>query len=259
MFGEHLEHTEEGYIKFPRDVEIRRQLWPENVFKHPAKYNCHMVWSLVEYLTEPGQRILDPMAGCGTSMLAALSGRNVILVEIEQKYHEMQQYVMDNLVAAEPGLASRIFLIQSDCRKVLPMAGIDLVLFSPPYGEMIKRKKVSGIAAEEASSFAELPDYSKDPWNIGKLSQFMYFQVMEKVYTDLLETAPLMCIVLKDRISNQRRIRFVRQNIKLCETAGWKLVEEVKVEAGGTEFINIHESHGEIVVRDESIVIMRRK
>ena len=254
----HYLEDEEGLIEFPRDIERRRKLWPENVFSHPAKFNCNLVEIVSELLCQEGQTVLDPMSGTGTSMLAATRGMRVVLVEVEEKYHQMQQAVVSKLEIGYPQIAERIFLINADCRKALPIPA-DMILFSPPYGDMLKRKKVSGIAAEEGNEFAELPDYSTSPYNIGKYNQFMFLQVMEKVYKQLLESAPLMVNVLKDRVQGKKRVDFVGQNIKLMENVGWKLYDHVHLKAPGSRFIHIHVAEGGDWVKDESMLIMRRR
>lgn len=263
-FAPGIEKNIQGWLRFPRDSSARAKIWSDKVGDkyefslHPAKFNMYMVWELMKYLTLPGETILDPMAGTGTTMICALEDRNVVLVEVEQKYHEIQQKALANLEKIKVSAAASILLLNGDCRKFLPLPGIDCIIFSPPYADMIKRKKVSGIAAEEDSSFTQLPEYSKSPWNIGKYNYFMYIQVMEKVYAQLYQTAPVMAVVVKDRMRNMERVPFVEDTIKLCLLAGWHLVEEIKIEATGTEFIQLKKKQGYEMVEDESILILRR-
>ena len=249
---------DKGLIKFSRDTDIRRQYWPENVFKHPAKYNIHMLCAIVEYLTTPGQTILDCMAGTGTTMMAAVLGRNVVLLEVEEKYHEMQLYVQNKLDSIRDVNTGSIMTLIGDCRKFLPIPA-DCVIFSPPYADMLKRKSVSGIAAEDSSSLSELVDYSKSIWNIGNYNYFMYCHMMEPVYEKLCQSAPLMAIVVKDRYKNQERVQFVQDNIDTAVKVGWTLQEHIIFKPQGTEFVNIQKAMGFKAVEDESIVIFRRE
>ena len=62
---------------------------PES-FSHPAKMVAPLLLWIVNRYTEPGQTILDPMAGSGTMMLACPLGRDVVMVELEQKFVRMQ-------------------------------------------------------------------------------------------------------------------------------------------------------------------------
>lgn len=61
---------------------------PES-FSHPAKMDAQLLLWIVDKYIEAGETILDPMAGSGTTMLACTVGRNVILVELEQKFIRM--------------------------------------------------------------------------------------------------------------------------------------------------------------------------
>ena len=42
--------------------------------------------TMIERYSKPGDLVLDPMAGTGVTMLAALMGRNVVCVELEQHF-----------------------------------------------------------------------------------------------------------------------------------------------------------------------------
>lgn len=257
-FSPKFTKDENGWYNVPRDTKMRNQLWPEGVSKHPAKYSCFLVWELAKHLTTPGQTILDPMAGTGTTMIATLDDRKVICIEVEEKYHEMQQYTLGKIIEIKPEAKDDVMLLLGDCNKFLPIK-VDCIIFSPPYADQLKRQTVSGIAAEDTSSFAELTDYSRSIWNIGKLNFFMYFQRMESIYKKLAQSAPVMAVVVKDNVVHFERRPLVQQTIALCKKVGWKLVEEVKMSAPGSEFIKIHESHGEEMVKDESVLIMRSK
>lgn len=251
----------EGMVKFPSDQKIRRRIWPPEVFKHPAKFNCYLVWELTKYLTEPGQTIIDPMSGTGTTMLAALIDRNVILVEIGEHYHNMQQVAYENILTYDKSgnILGNVILIHSDCRKVLPMPGVDCIIFSPPYANIFTMKSATdSIKDMTGGRFDEMDEYSKDPWNVGNLNKFMFLQVMEKIYKLLYETAPVMAIVLKDRMEKGERIPFIQQNIRMCRNVGWVLDEEIKILSPGQVYTKINISQGKGGIYDESILILRR-
>ncbi len=247
---------EDGLVIFPKDKGIREMFWPEEVFNHPAKYNCNLLLAVVEYLTSPGDTILDPMSGTGTTMLAGLYGRRVVLIEIEEGYHNLQQVLYGRLQIAEPDI--QVIMLHGDCRKFLPLPGIDCIIFSPPYSDMIKVKVMSSIMLEKGSGLRRVVDYSKDPWNVGNLNYFMYMQVMEKVYQKLLQTAHVMAVVLKDRIKDGERVRFVDESRRMMEKMRWKFDEEIKLKSLGTEFNMLNLAKGVKAVLDESILIMRR-
>ena len=70
--GEALTNT----IRFKNDVATRRRLFDPGSFQHPAKGHTGMWQLMIERYSRPGDWILDPMAGVGSSMLGALMGRH---------------------------------------------------------------------------------------------------------------------------------------------------------------------------------------
>ena len=76
-------------LKFRRDTAFRKQFFVPDSFAHPAKMDAQLLIWIVEHYIKVGEIILDPMAGSGTTMLACGLGRNVILVELEEKFCKM--------------------------------------------------------------------------------------------------------------------------------------------------------------------------
>ena len=59
----------------------------EHAIPHPAKANVFLLQYLILNYTKPGETVLDPMAGSGsTCVVAALHNRNAIGVELESKF-----------------------------------------------------------------------------------------------------------------------------------------------------------------------------
>jgi len=78
-------------IKFKRDTAFRKQFFVPDSFAHPAKMDAQLLLWIVERYTQVGEAILDPMAGSGTTMLACTLGRNVLLVDLEEKFCKMMR------------------------------------------------------------------------------------------------------------------------------------------------------------------------
>lgn len=56
---------------------------------HPTVYPLPMIVRIVKMATNPGDTVLDPFAGSGTSLVAAkIMGRNGIGFELDEKYKE---------------------------------------------------------------------------------------------------------------------------------------------------------------------------
>jgi len=124
-------------IKFKRDTAFRKQFFVPNSFAHPAKMDAQLLIWITEHYTEVGETILDPMAGSGTLMLACGLGRNVVLVELEEKFCKMM-LANWNEVKMRPQLGYTMGdcqIIQGDARN---LGGVlaDRIITSPPYSDM---------------------------------------------------------------------------------------------------------------------------
>jgi len=78
-------------ITFQQDTKERKRFFKAASFAHPAKMHLSLQIYLIEHYTKPGDTILDPMAGSGTILIACTLGRNVICVELEEKFVEMMK------------------------------------------------------------------------------------------------------------------------------------------------------------------------
>jgi len=120
-------------IKFKRDTSFRKNFFTPESFAHPAKMDSQLLLWIVNKYTKVGETILDPMAGSGTAMLACTMGRNVVLVELEDKFCKMMR---DNweIVRMMPQLGFSMGdcqIIQGDARSLEGI--VDKIVTSPPY------------------------------------------------------------------------------------------------------------------------------
>jgi len=266
QFAPGFPRTEEGWIKFPRDVQDRKSLFfPDEVMKHPAKLNFHLQQAIVEYVAEPGQTLLDPFGGTGTLMIAALQDMYVVLLEIEDGYHQLQQQAKDNLAKEIPEAAARITLLHGDNRFLLPIP-CNHIITSPPYAAAMKISKVRTRREDAPDNWLVEQDeqmlaYSKSQRNLSKLNMFLYNQAMEKVYSlcyQSLLPGGTLTTVIKDRIENGERVSLSKWAMRVCEGAGFKLHSWFKWKAPGHGFTNIARSQGKPTVDDEDVIIFQK-
>ena len=78
-------------LEFRRDTSFRKRFFVPDSFAHPAKMDAQLLLWITERYSKPGETILDPMAGSGTTMLACGTGRHCILVELEEKFCKMMR------------------------------------------------------------------------------------------------------------------------------------------------------------------------
>ncbi len=163
-------------LKFKRDTSFRKQFFVPESFAHPAKMDSALLLWIVERYTKPGEVILDPMAGSGTTMLACTLGRDVVLVELEEKFCKMMGANWE-LVKMRPQLGYSMGgcqIIQGDARQLEGLL-IDKCIFSPPYAEesfyysksYLKYRLKIGRDPSKPSQQTE--GYGDNPSNIGNL------------------------------------------------------------------------------------------
>lgn len=127
-------------LSLARATALRRKLFTPAAMAHPAKMHVGFCMELVERYTKPGDTILAPMGGIGTTLVAALLGRNVVLVERESHFIRAAaaSWAKTQIVGPMQGHAmGHVMILQGDARALpFPSAGGgEVILTSPPYGE----------------------------------------------------------------------------------------------------------------------------
>ena len=82
-----------GYPKLPDDPIHDVQAWEYSGNRaHPTEKAVSVIEPLIDAYSKPGDLVLDPFSGSGTtSVAAALNGRSYIGIELEQKYCDLAQ------------------------------------------------------------------------------------------------------------------------------------------------------------------------
>jgi DNA modification methylase len=178
----------------------------KGVLVHPAKFPETMAQEFIEFFTKKGQTILDPMAGTGSTLIAALrAGRNSYGIELNSKYAKIAKQLIKEeravLGDAIENLESEI--VNGDAAHALkykiPM--IDYILTSPPYWDMLHAK-----GAETQKKRRTSPDvdvfYSDDPNDMGNIHNYEEFvEKLVKIYEGLkplLHEKTYLTIIVKN-------------------------------------------------------------
>jgi hypothetical protein len=110
--------------------------------KHPARMLPAIAAHAVEHYTQPGDLVLDPMCGIGTTLVEAIhTGRDAIGVEYESKWSDIADANIKH--AHTQGATGRGAVIRGDSTGILSLvpaalAGqVALVVTSPPYGPTV--------------------------------------------------------------------------------------------------------------------------
>ena len=266
FFAEEYNRDEEGRVLFPRDIDLRALLFPyTDPSEHVAKANMHMVKSLVEFVSEPGETILDPFAGTGTILVALTIDRKVILIEIEEHFQNSIEQNIKGISNIVPNADEVTMLIPGDCSKILPLpAGLfNHMIFSPPYSNLLKKTEaIKGDKTSVRMGYGSAALYTAHPDNVGNLNDFFYAQKMEKTYKKFYESLPAggtMTIIIKDRMEAGKRVRLSDRAERDCLRIGFELVERNKWFAVGGGYSAINRAHGLETVVEEDLITLRRK
>ena len=155
-------------LKFNSDTKHRKQWFTGLSFSHPAKMSLPLQLWIIENYTSEGEVILDPMSGSGTILVACSMGRDVIAVELEQKFCDMmgKNWLKIQQRGCQLGYSmGTCKIIQGDARNLEGVLA-DKIITSPPYAEMMQTP-----AHSRDDEFGQGKDrqYSNDASNIGNL------------------------------------------------------------------------------------------
>jgi SAM-dependent methyltransferase len=122
----------------PARVQRRSRYLAEST-AHPGKMLPELARTIIGCYSEPGQLVLDPMCGIGTTLVEAIHlGRDAIGVEFEPRWATLA--ARNVLLAREHGAVANALALRGDARRLGKglldeLAGsVALILTSPPYG-----------------------------------------------------------------------------------------------------------------------------
>lgn len=124
-------------LVFRSDTKHRKQWFTGLSFSHPAKMSLPLQFWLIDHYTKEGETILDPMGGSGTILVACSMGRNVITVELEDKYIRMQHGNWEKVKQRGPQMGFSMgtaTILQGDSHNLENLL-VDSIITSPPYAE----------------------------------------------------------------------------------------------------------------------------
>jgi len=182
----------------------------KDVLRHPAKFPETLAQDFIEFFTKRGQAVLDPMAGTGSALVAALrAGRNSYGIELNPSYSEIARQVISeerlslgeaahNLVAeVVTGDASRLDELAPALR--LPL--VDYVLTSPPYWDMLHARGAQTQKKRRSSASLDVV-YSEHPDDLGNIAGYDEFLIrLVEIYTCLkpyLKSGAYLTIIVKN-------------------------------------------------------------
>lgn len=288
-FAPQYPRDENDWILFPPDIDERRKFYPHDtgedenkwsasglsVFKHPAKMQLLLTQELIRYYTKPGDSILDPFGGTGTTAWGVWERRDVTLMELEPVFQPLLEHIKktwyyqdlhENLSAT--GKLTLLFGDSNNLMKQLPSNSFHAIITSPPYanlqvGKETEREQefVGGLRTMKE----QMRQYGSDkahPANFGRYNTFQFNLKMQAIYNEcfrVLVPGGVYVSVTKDSMrGNQRQLlatevsRYVRKS-GLVSTGDW-----YKWKTPGGMMSSVMKSKGSEVVEDEDVVVYRK-
>uniref|UniRef100_A0A6M3JNV9 Putative methyltransferase n=1 Tax=viral metagenome TaxID=1070528 RepID=A0A6M3JNV9_9ZZZZ len=262
IFAPEYERTDEGWVVFPRDTELRRRLFPyTDPAEHIAKANMLMVQALVECFTDEGETILDPFAGTGTVLVACTLNRKVVMMELVETFVQTIELNTIGVKQSYPMVEDLSTLIPGDAYSILPIPDFcDHLVFSPPYPMGLKKKGDMDKTSKDLG-YSQATEYSEDPRNFTNLNDFIYHQKIELFYKKCYQTLRFggtMTVIIKDKMEKGQRIMQADRTLRDCERIGFELLQRNKWLARGGGYSSINRAAGLETVDDEDLITLRK-
>ena len=192
---------------------------------HPAKFPEDLCEAFVRFFTRTGMWVLDPFAGTGSTLVAAVrSQRHAIGLEINSTFAHLAK---DRIRSTGP-IDPVVRIIRGDARNLrsiwrrekLPL--VQLVLTSPPYWDMLgKSRGGSRSAQRERAASGWATTYSTDPKDLGNLHDYRAF----------LSTTAEVLRSTGEVLESGRYLVVIAQNLRDVDgsfrTLAWDLAREL--------------------------------
>jgi DNA modification methylase len=208
----------------------------------------------IEAYSEPGDLVLDPMCGIGTTLVEAIhTGRRAIGVELEPRWAKLARANIEH--ARHQGARSAAHVIEGDARQLprllttraqrllAPPSGkprkvtriacgqVDLILTSPPYACQIADVSTENLVSGTGPIRREdTNNYSADRSNLGHARGNTYLAAMSEVYeacAAVLKPGGFLVLVTKDMRSGGALHNLSGDTITLCEGLGLRYWQRI--------------------------------
>jgi DNA modification methylase len=151
----------------------------KGVLVHPAKFPESLAQEFIEFFTKKGETVLDPMAGTGSTLVAALrAGRNSYGIELNPKYARIAAQIIEEERAAlgKPIKNLKSEIVCGDAANVVnyQLPTIHYILTSPPYWDMLHAKGAETQKKRRTSADMDV-FYSDDPQDLGNIHDYEKF------------------------------------------------------------------------------------
>jgi hypothetical protein len=197
---------------------------------HPAKMLPAIAQRAIATYTQPGDLVLDPMAGIGSTLVEAVHlGRDAIGVEYEPQWAELARANIE--FARSQGATGHGEVVCGDARHLASVVDpavrglVALVLTSPPYGPSLHGR----VTAKPGEGIAKAHHrYSTDPANLAHVGLDGLLDAMGTILggcTALLRPGGFVAMTVRPWWRDGRLIDLPGAMVRVGEGAGLLLYE----------------------------------
>lgn len=214
--------------------------------RHPAKMLPALASRAIETYSDPGDLVIDPMCGIGTTLVeAAQLGRRAVGVELEPRWAKLAVANLDH-VHGGGRTRSLAKVIEGDARQLprllstrarrllngerpgklacIASGAVDLILTSPPYAcEIADVSTENLVSGHGPLRRVDTSNYSADRRNLGHARGGAYLEAMADIYAAcaaVLKPGGFFVCVTKDLRTDGALRNLSGETIALCEDAG---------------------------------------
>ncbi|MBC8163326.1 MAG: RsmD family RNA methyltransferase [Roseiflexaceae bacterium] len=165
---------------------------------HPSPKPPQLMAELIRFFTKRGDRVLDPFAGVGGTLLAcAIEGRQGVGIELSAEYGAIYREVCQRL-ELEPQT-----VVVGDARRLgdpsfIDQQLFDLILTDPPYAQMLAKPRTG---ERKKRGQGEATPFTADPADLGNLGYWEFLGELRGILasaTGLLKPRGYLVLFTKD-------------------------------------------------------------
>lgn len=203
------------------DTKIERQ--------HPAPFSYQDVARLIRMFTKPGQRVLDPFNGVGSTLKAcALDDREGVGFELYPHFAELTRLRLETELPEGREYATQT-IYEGDSRILaskLEEGSIDFIVTSPPYWGILNKKADHKVKSERVDK-GLVTNYGDDGRDLGNIAD--YDEFIKELATTLsdcgkaLKHKGYMALIVGDFRHKSRYYMFHADIARALEEHGYTL------------------------------------
>ncbi len=172
----------------PSDLKEEREV-TKKADDHPATFSPTMTSHFIRFFTKPGQTVLDPFVGIGSTLVACdRTDRKGIGIELNPKYAEIAM------------MRTKQRVIIGDARKIdeMDLPTVDYSITSPPYWDVLNRSTKDFRKNRTANGHDV--KYSEERADIGNIEDYEAFlsvlvDIYKKIHNVMRDKAYITIIV----------------------------------------------------------------